>query len=159
MKKNIIVSAAVLTIIAGATLLATKPSFAAEGTNPEQSLVQKLASKFGLKQEEVQSVFDEHHKEMKAEMETKKEERLSQLVKDGKITEAQKQLIINKQKELQAKHEAEFQSMKDKTPEERKAAMEKNKQELEDWAKQNNIDIQYLGMFHMRGHGPMMRRR
>lgn len=46
-----------------------------------------------------------------------------------------------------------METLKDKTPEERRAIMEKHRTELEAWAKANNIDPQYVGMFGMKGKG------
>lgn len=71
--------------------------------------------------------------EKKSLMQKNLEANLAQLVKDGKITEDQKNKILNKTKELQTQHEAK-------------------KTELEKWAKDNNIDLQYFRFGHvMRG--------
>jgi hypothetical protein len=42
------------------------------------------------------------------------------------------------------------------TPEQRKAAMEAEKTDLENWAKQNNIDMKYLFGGDMKGRGMKM---
>lgn len=75
--------------------------------------------------------------EQSAAMEQKHEEHLNQLVKDGKLTAAQKQLIIAKHKAL-------------------KAEMEAKRTELEIWAKANNIPMEYLKMGH---HGKRVENR
>lgn len=161
-KKKLIISALVLTI-AGIGIFKSTQAFAQDtNNNPFSTLVQKIADKFQLKKEDVQAVFDQDRTERKAQMETKRAERqaegekkylaqLDQWVKDGKITEAQKTLILNKHKELQSNRPSELQNMQGKTEEEKKAAMEAKKtematkrKELEDWAKQNDIDLQYL---------------
>ena len=90
-------------------------------------------------------------------MQAKQEERLSQLVTDGKITEDLKALILNKYKEIQAERESNKDSFRNLTPEERKAQMEEKKTELEAWANENGIDIKYLMHFGGKdneGHGP-----
>ena len=75
-------------------------------------------------------------------------------VKDGKITQAQADLITAKQNELQAKHEAAHDALKDKTQAERKAAMEKEREETKQWLADNKIPEGYLmGGLRMRGHG------
>lgn len=140
---------------AGSAFLATKALADNENNNPMSDLVQKLTDKFGLNREEVQSVFDEHHQEMMANMQAKEEERLNQLVTDKKITEQQKQLILQKKEELRTQHQNEMQNLKDKTVEERKAIMEQHRQELENWANQNGIDVQYLMGFKGFGHRGM----
>jgi cytochrome c1 len=118
------------------------------------SIIQRLVDRFGLKEADVKAVFDEERTARQAEMKAKEEERLNQLVTDGKITEAQKQLIIAKRAEMETNQEA--MPMKDTslTPAERKANMEARKTELDNWAKANGIDVQYLmGGFGGRGHG------
>ena len=108
------------------------------------TLIQRIVQRFGLKTEDVQGVFDTVRGERQDEMQQKMTERLDTLVKQGKITEAQKKLIVAKHAELQAQREKEMESMKDLTPEERRTKMEAHRTELESWAKQNNIDIQYV---------------
>lgn len=167
MNKKILLTVAAISII-GVGLLTSKTVFAQNidnGQNPMSSLVAKIADKFGLKKEDVQAVFDqdrtEHQAEMEktrvarqAEMETKFEEQLSQDVTDKKITEAQKEFILAKRKELEANRQAKMESMKNLTDDERKTAMEKERAELETWAKENSIDLKYLmGGFGMRGYG------
>jgi hypothetical protein len=70
------------------------------------------------------------------------EERLTQAVADGKITEEQKEKILDKHEEMQAKME----SLKDLEPEERKAQMQTLHEELKKWAEENNIDFPFFGM-------------
>ncbi len=149
MNKKLLLPAVTLLVV-GASIFGVHGVLAADTDNPESTLVQKIATKFNLNQDEVQKVFDEEHAVREAEMQTKNEDRLSQLVTDGKITEAQKTLILNKQKELKA-NRPDKDSFKNLTPEERKSQMEAKKTELENWAKENGIDIKYL--FGFGGHG------
>ncbi len=72
--------------------------------------------------------------------------RLDELVTAGKITAEQKQLIINKQAELQKQRETNRDQSTGKTDAERKTAMETERAELEAWAKTNNIDLTVVGM-------------
>jgi Skp family chaperone for outer membrane proteins len=101
--------------------------------------------------------------EMKAKMEKKMEDRLTQLVTNGKITDQQKSLILAKQKELASQHEAKEAELANKTPAERKESMDQMKAELEQWAKDNGIDTQYIMPFKFPGsrngmrHGGEMR--
>ncbi len=154
MTKKTVTTLALVTVLGLGGLGATS-SFA-QTTNTSDnhmtSLVQKIATKFGLKQADVQAVFDEEHQAREAAMEAKVETQLSQYVSDGKITEAQKQLILQKRKELAAKHETLRATMQNLTPEERKSKMEAERAELDAWAKQNGIDTQYLMMFGGKGH-------
>ncbi len=126
MKNKILITFAV--IFLGAGLLAvTKVSAknSSNGRNSMQSIVQKIADRFGLKKEDVQAVFDQERQDRQAEKEARYMSYLDQLVKDGKITEEQKQLIIQKHKEIEANRITERKT-------------------LEDWASKNGIDIRYL---------------
>ena len=103
-----------------------------------------MSDKFHLNKADVQSVFDQHRATQLQNRQQKIDDRLTQAVKDGKITDAQKTLIENKLKELAANRQAEFAKLKSMTPEERKEERQKQKQALDDWAKQNGINPQYL---------------
>lgn len=153
MQRKFIVSA-IAVVAAGGVLFTTVPAFAQ--TSSHESLVQAIASKFGLNVADVQSVFDQHKSDMRANMEAKVKERLDQAVKDGKLTAAQEQLVLDKRKELEAKRQSDAQNFKSMTKEERKTAMDQEKTDLENWAKQNNIDLKYLmpggGMGRGLGH-------
>lgn len=124
-----------------------------DGANNE-TLIQRLVQKFGLKTEDVRSVFDTVRDERQAQMQQKLTNKLDALVKEGKLTEAQKRLIISKHTELQAQREKDKDTLKDLTPEERRAKMQAQRTDLENWAQQNNIDIQYvLGFGRGKGLG------
>lgn len=163
MNKKILLTGLTVAILAGGVLTSTQV-FAQTSQDRAGSmslLVQKITDKFGLNKSDVQALFDQDRSDRQANMEIKFETSLSHDVKDGKITEAQKQLIISKRKELESTRQTQMQSMQGKSQDEIKAAMEANKatmeserKSLEDWAKQNGIDIKYLmGGFGMRG-GP-----
>lgn len=143
-------------VISGFLFFGATAAQAQETNAVKTSLIQRIAQKFNLKEADVKTVFDQHHSERQAEMQKKVDEKLTQAVKDGKITEAQKQLIVAKHKEMQTQFESQKETMKDMTPEQRKTAMEAQKKSLQDWATQNNIDIQYLMKgIGMKGRGHM----
>lgn len=155
MTKKTIATYTLVTVM-GIGLLGSSSVFAQTSTttqNPMTSLVQRIATKFGLNQADVQAVFDAdreaHHAEMKANF----EKQLSQYVTDGKITDAQKQLILKKRTELEAAREAKKDSSTNLTPEERKSQMDAERTALETWAKENGIDMQYLMPKGGRRHG------
>lgn len=118
------------------------------------SIIQKLVERFGLKESDVQAVFDEARQERQLQMQARLEEGLNQAVKDGKITEFQKQAILAKHKELQEKRSQNKQNWQNMTPEQRRQATQEQKQELKSWVSQNDIDLKYFfGWFGMkRGH-------
>lgn len=150
-KKSLLVAGAVATM-GSAGILGTHLVAAATNTSND-SLVDKIAQKFNLKTEDVQAVFDQNRADKQAERDTRIEQKLSQDVTAGKITADQKDIILAKLKELQANFEANRDALKDKTPAERKTAMDALHVQLDQWASDNNIPTQYLHMFggHRRG--------
>ncbi len=160
MNKKIFLTGLTVAVL-GAGVLTSTQVFAQTSGDPMSSIVQKIADKFGLNKTDVQAVFDQDRADRKTAMEGKFESQLDQAVKDGKLTDAQKQLIISKRKELETTRQNQMQNMQGKSRDEIKAAMEANRatmeaerKSLEDWAKQNGIDVKYLmGGFGMHG-GP-----
>lgn len=140
-KKIAIVAVSMGLMVAGAL---TSYAYAQDTTTPHQTIIQKLVAKFGLRESDVKSVFDEIRDERQSQMQTRTDDRLSQAVKNSKITEVQKQAILAKQKELQTAKLADKEAWKSLTPEARKAAMEKEKTDLDAWAKTNGIDVSFL---------------
>lgn len=122
-------------------------------------IIQNLAEKFGATPEEVQDVFKQTREERRAR-------HLEQLVEDGKITEDQKELIMKKQDELQAKRDEIRNSQM--TFDERRNAMQELHEEMQQWAEENGIDLPMsgrgrdmgnrgmrMGMGKEEGYGPM----
>jgi arsenate reductase-like glutaredoxin family protein len=127
-KKSLVVAAAAATI--GLAGIGGASAVLAQSSATSDSLIDKIAQKFNLNKDDVKSVFEEEHATRLAERQTAITERLDEAVKAGDITTAQETLIENKLKEIQASHESERQS-------------------LETWAKQNNIDTQYIAIGKM----------
>lgn len=151
MNKKLLLTAAAVTIIGGGLLTSTQAFAEGEmGNSPVSHIVNKIATKFGLSESDVQAVFDEAQTEHQAQRQAEYQARLTQLVSDGKLTEAQKELIVAKHAELTAQHQSKLESWKDQTPAERRAAMDAERQDLAAWASQNGIDEQYVMFF---GHG------
>lgn len=124
----------------------------------DATMISTLAQKLGVSEDKVKGVFTEMHTQRAKEMQAKVEERLTQAVKEGKITQEQKTLILNKHKELQSQHVEEKESWGNMTQEERRASMQKKHEELASWAEQNGIDPTYLvgfGKGMKRGHRGM----
>lgn len=101
-------------------------------------IVEKLIKKFNLDRSEVGKAFEEFHQERQAEHKALFEERLDQAVKDGTITQAQKDAILKKMDEMKTKIE-DINNQK-LTVEERQAAMQKLHTEIRAWAKENGLD-------------------
>ena len=156
MRKTILIPGIVAVVLTGAIVLGTV-SVSAQETNGQTTLVQSIAKKFGLAENEVQAVFDEHKEAHHAQMQTRLEERLNQAVTDGKLTEAQKQAIIDKHNELQKNVAANKDVLQEMSPEERRETMQKHHEELKAWAEQEGIDLSLFPMVIKGGHGMKMR--
>jgi len=113
-------------------------------------VIQKLVEKFNLDPAKVDEVLQEDRKEREAKRQAMIEERLDQAVKQGRITEKQKEAILAKRKEMQEK----FAALRDLSPEERREALKQLRDEMEKWAKENGIDTKWLLMGKGRGFGP-----
>lgn len=162
-RKSVVTAVAVLTILGSLTFAGT--SAMAQSADGQASMITRLAQKLGVPETEVKSAFDEMHKEHASEMKANMETKLSTLVADGKITEAQKTAILAKMEEFRTEREQNRESFQNLTREERKAKMDAEKAELDAWAKSQNIDLSILpfgkfgekvrGTFESR-HGMMM---
>ncbi len=127
--------------------------------NPMADIVSAIASKFNLKTEDVQKVFDEHHATMQSEHAARATDRLKQAVTDGKLTQAQADAIAAKHAEMKAMRD----SLKDKTETERHEAMKAQMESLKQWAADNDIPKNFMMPFGPGkgrgergfGHGPM----
>ena len=145
MKKALLATGAT-TIVGLASFGAVASAATSGNANSGDTLVDKIATKFNLNKSDVQAVFDEDRQAHQAKMDQKMEDRLNQAVKDGKITSDQKDQILAKHKEIQAYME----SLKDKTPEERRTLMKSKMDEMRQWAEDNGLSDYMM----MRGHGP-----
>lgn len=148
MNKKIAVSAVTIALL-GTTMVGGSTIFAQTST-VSTPLVQKIAEKFNLNKDDVQAVFDQNREEHQQAMQQRSEDRLNQLVRDGKITEEQKKLMITKRQELQTERQMDRENFKNLTPEQRRTENQNRRTEIEAWAKKNNIDPSYL----MNGMGP-----
>lgn len=147
MKKLLIVPAFIAIVAFG--IWGTGKVMAVDNGDTSESIASRIARRFGLNEDDVQKFFSEVHQEKMMEHTQNLEERLMQAVKDGKITEQQKQAILAKFKELKDQHAANLEAFKDMTPQDRRDAMEKKRAELEVWAKEQGIDTNYLLGFGM----------
>jgi hypothetical protein len=143
MKGKMILPVLAVMLLSVAAVGAVK-TYAIDSQNNHSSIVQKLVQKFGLKESDVQAVFNEARQERQASMRVKFEERIDQAVKKGELTEVQKQKILAKHKEIQAGRLDKPENWQNLSREERQAKMQIERQELESWAKDNDIDMKYF---------------
>ena len=125
--KKVAVVASVIGLMAIGGFALTK-TFAA-GTTNGNGFVQSLAQKIGVDETKLDTAMNEVRSE---ERQTQLEENLSKAVTDGVITEEQKQLVIDKQTEIEQKQK-ELQT------------------EMQNWAKDNSIDMTSLQKYLGRG--------
>ncbi len=123
--------------------------------DPMSSLVAAIAKKFNVSTTDVQSVFDAQRTQMETARQQEATDRITQAVTDGKLTQAQATTLTAKLKEFETFHA----SLKGKTKEECKAAMDTYMASLKQWAADNNIPTDYLplggpGMGGPGGRGP-----
>lgn len=151
--KSLIVASVVGTLGTGALFTGAIASAetSTSTNNPMSSLVDKIASTFNLDKTKVQAVFDQQRSEMDAKRDAEVATRLNTLVSEGTITAQQKTAIEEKLAEMKKERESSTDNFKDMTDEQRKAAMDKKKSDLEAWAKEQGLDLTKLkGIF---GHG------
>jgi len=127
-------------------LLSVSYASAQESTYPP--IVQRLAQKFNLNESDIQAVFDEERDERFAEIQARWQERLDDLVSEGKITEEQKKAIIAKHEEIHNK----MIETKDMDPEDRRETMQALRDDFKKWAEEQGIDTTFLGPF-AKGYG------
>lgn len=153
MKKPLLIAGIVTTIgLSGLGVgVANAATNSETKSGPMSGLVDAIATKFNLNKDDVQKVVDDQKVKMDTEREQQVTTELAQLVKDGKLTQAQADAITAKRAELQKTREANKDTAQSQSDTDRKAAMEKERTDLEAWAKQNNIDTQYLRF--IAGHG------
>lgn len=149
-KKTIAISTLAMAtlILAGIYSVGTIKAQGPNGTYPP--IITKLVERFNLNEDEVKAVFDESRQEHQQEMESRFSDWLNQAVTDGKITAEQKDQILAKHEEMQ-QNRVDWQNL---SPEERRTKADEHRQELKQWAEDNNVDPSFL----MMGRGPDFRR-
>lgn len=118
-------------------VLGITKAYAQESLDSYPILIQNLAEKFNLDSEEVFEVFEDTR-------EQRVNERLDAFVEDGTITEEQKELIIEKQEDFRSQFEDIHNQQL--TSEERRNAMFELKEEMRDWAEENDIPLLQIMM-------------
>lgn len=157
MKRTIGMAAAVAALGAGVwgtTAFAATPQ---GNQNRMSNLTNALATRFNLNQSDVQKFFDDQHANNEASRIANEKSQLNQAVTNGKITQAQEDLIIAKHTEIKTF----MDSLKGKTNTEIEAAIKNQKASLKTWANSNNIPEQFIrfgmggpGMRHRGGQPP-----
>lgn len=84
----------------------------ADEANDLPPVAEKLVERFNLNEDEVAGVFDEVRQERLQQRQEQIAARLDEAVEDGVITAEQKQALLDKQAEMQEKHEQLREEMK-----------------------------------------------
>lgn len=121
---------------------------AATETKPV-SLASAIATKFNLKEADVQSVIDANHEARHAYRETERADRIAAAVKDGTITQSQADALTKKLAELEAFHPAKPTDGTRPTEAEM-TAMKAKMEAFRTWATENKIPKELIGRG---GHG------
>lgn len=131
--KRIAIGAAALAITGAA---ATATALAATSTSTNSTyppIVQKIADKFHLSPADVNDVFQQQKQMNKEEKKQRLNDYLEQKVKDGTITEDQKNKVVAKLDEL-------HQQLKNEDKDQRHQDLQTLKTQFEQWAKDNGIN-------------------
>jgi len=141
-----------LALLAGGITYASADS--TDGNGPFNKIATAIAAKFNLNAADVQAVIDSTMKAELAEMEKNRPDRLAQAVTDGKLTQAQADLIKTKLAEMKTAMESQKDTMKNMTQAEREAAMKTQMKTLKQWATDNNIPKEYVMFLGRPDKGP-----
>ncbi len=96
-----LIAAAALIVALGVGAFGVCATLAAEnGRGDMTTLVEAIAEKFDVKVADVQAVFDEHRAEMEANHEEREVEMLDKAVENGKLSQEQADLILEKRAEM-----------------------------------------------------------
>jgi hypothetical protein len=109
--KMLIPSAIIIVLLAFASNSSSSTS--AQNTTSYTPIVQKIAQKFNLNENDVEEVFIQDRMDLWNKRKQQLSDKLGMAVNDGKISQQQKQMILNKKDELQADRFAELETRKE----------------------------------------------
>jgi hypothetical protein len=109
-----------------------------------ENLIEKFSKQFNLNQNEVKQIFEKNREEMQAQRQAEIEKRLSEAVSTGEITENQKNLILEKKKEMREYMQNNWEEFRKLSREDRQEKMQERHSEIEKWAADNEIPEKYL---------------
>lgn len=141
-KKTAVLSLTALGLgFAGLGAVSAVSAATTDSSTGQSSIVDKIASKFGLDKEKVQAVFDEEHEARHAEMEAKRTEALKQAVTEGDLSQAQADHITTVWKEIETlKGDTAPRDVSDET----RDAMKEKMDALRTWADEQGIDLKEI---------------
>ncbi len=135
MKKKVTYALAAVALL-GAIGYSTTIAVVRADTTSNHPMIQALAERFGLNEDEVEEALDEIRADHFAKMQQAHEDRLNQAVEDGVITEDQKSALMEKHEEMAQERE-------------------QNRDEMRTWFEEQGIDEEalheYMGGFGRHG--------
>ncbi len=143
--KKAILATLALGVMTASGIYGINSAFAKYG-NGQLDVANKIAERFGLNKEEVQKVFEENRQEQRQNMEADFENRLNQLITDGKITEQQKEAIMAKRNEM-GSNSWKTEDFKNLSVEERRVKADQNREAMDKWAEENGINLEDIRPF------------
>lgn len=151
MRSNVIIPTMLIIALMATGALGVQAVFAQEDPM-YHTLVTKIADEFGLDEDQVEQVIHELREERQAEMHARWIELLDQAVRNGKVTDEQRQALIDKHGEVFQ----EMESVRLLPFKERREETLRIREEFRQWADENGIDLPAVGLgFH---HEPGMHR-
>ena len=149
MKRTIVLPVAALALMA--MLAYGVGQVKADDQYKNHPLVQFIAERFDLDEEEVLSAMEDFQEQQHEEMGVQFENRLTQAVLDGKITEDQREMILQKYEEMRVERESSWAALREMSLEERRDEIMARHEELRSWAEENGIDLSYFNLGFGRG--------
>ena len=148
---NKFIAPVVVTLILIVAAVSTT-AISAHGFSEKGDLASKFAERFNLDEGEVESFFNEQKADHFANMQTVLEERLQKAVKNGKLTEEQKQEWL----EMNEEFVTEMDSYSELNHEERMEMISQHHDQMRIWFDQNGVDkgtlMPIIGGMHNKGH-------
>ena len=136
-------------VIAVATGIYANQVFANGRNFDNHPLMAKIAGKFNLDENELNTFLQEERGTRQAEMQQRFVEKLDGAVADGNLTAEQKELILQKHEEMKNQRPEKPENWHELSQEERQAGMEERRakhDELEAWLEENGISEEYFGL-------------
>jgi hypothetical protein len=112
-------------------------------------VIQKLIEKYNLDTKEVDKIIQENRTERQIEVQEEINNRLDLAIKEQKITPMQKELILHKLEEWRN----EKMSWMGLSFEERKLKMKEQRAKMQQWSKENNINLRDVFGFQFKMYG------
>jgi hypothetical protein len=130
-------------IISGASMMVAMAGFIGAGVAfadtqpapPISKMAQALANKFHISGTDVQSTMNQEQTAMHVDRQAKQKAKLDMAVKDGKLTQAQEDGMLQKMNTQQLDRQKTYQ---------RRQQLKQDRQGLRQWLKDQNIDLKSI---------------